>query len=271
MSAQARMRTIVAVVALVAAAVVAGVVFATRQDPAQPKARCKDGVPAGIYPSASTRNVKAVQKALAKGPKGAARTLEALAAEQPNDPVVQFNYGTALFCAGFDAEAAQAYRRAKKTGRDTRYQVVADNVLHPRFFDQGYPLFQYSGHDPLLIQGQVAQRNFHQETAERLWARAAKLHPNDPEAQVAAAVGRFDMDNLSASFSRLGPLATRFPKSQSVRFHLGLLLVWTGQGRDLILKEFRLAYRLGPSTVLGTQAKGFLDRLASGGTKPSKR
>jgi tetratricopeptide (TPR) repeat protein len=265
------MRVIVAVSALAAAGVVAGVVYATRQDPAQPKVRCKDGVPAGIYPSASTRNVAAVRKALAEGPNRAARALEALAAEQPDDPVVQFNYATALFCGGFDAEATQAFRRAKKAGRDTRYEVVADNLLHPRYFDQGYPLFQYSGHDPLLIQGQVAQRNFHQETAERLWARAAKLHPNDPEAQVAAAVGRFDMDNLNASFSRLGPLAKRFPKSQSVRFHLGLLLVWTGQDRNLIVKEFRLARRLGPSTILGKQAEGFLDRLASSGTKPSKR
>jgi tetratricopeptide (TPR) repeat protein len=265
------MRVIVAVVALAAAGVVAGVVYATRQDPAQPKARCKAGVPAGIYPSGSTRNVKAVQQALAEGPKRAARALEPLADEQPDDPVVQFNYGTALFCAGFDAEAARAYRRAKKTGRDTRYEVVADNLLHPRYFNQGYPLFQYSGRDPLLIQGQVAQRNYHQETAERLWARAAKLHPNDPEAQVAAAVGRFDMDDLNASFSRLGPLAKRFPMSQSVRFHLGLLLVWTGQDRTLIVKEFRLARRLGPSTALGVQAKGFLDRLGSSGTKPPTR
>jgi tetratricopeptide (TPR) repeat protein len=265
------MRVIVVVVALAAAGVVAGVVYATRQDPVQAKARCKDGVPPGIYPGASTRNVKAVKKALAEGPKRAARALEALAAEQPGDPVVQFNYATALFCAGFDTEATQAFRRAKKAGRDTRYEVVADNLLHPRYFDHGYPLFQYFGHDPLLIQGQIAQRNFHQETAERLWARAAKLHPANPEAQVAAAVGRFDMDNLSASFSRLGPLAKRFPRSQSVRFHLGLLLVWTGQGRDVIVKEFRLARQLGPSTPLGTQANSFLKRLQSGGTKPTKR
>jgi predicted Zn-dependent protease len=265
------MRLIVAVIALAAAGVVAGVVYATRQDPAQASARCKGGVPVGLYSSASTRNVKAVKKALAQGPKRAARALEALAAEQPGDPVVQFNYATALFCAGFDAEATQAFRRAKKTGRDTRYEIVADNLLHPRYFDQGYPQFQYFGHDPLLIQGQIAQRNFHQETAERLWARAAKLHPNEAEAQVAAAVGRFDMGNLNASFSRLGPLVKRFPKSQSVRFHLGLLLVWTGQGRDVVTKEFRLARQLGPSTPLGVQANSFLKRLKSGGTKPTKR
>ena len=78
-------------------------------------------------------------------------------------------------------------------------------------------------------------------------AQAARQRPNDDEAQVAAAVGRFDEDNLSASFSRLGPLVKRFPHSQSVRYHLGLLLAWTGQ-RDQAITEFRLARSLGPRT-----------------------
>jgi tetratricopeptide (TPR) repeat protein len=264
------MRAIVAVVALVAAAVVAGVVYATRQAPAQPKAGCKDGIPVGIYPGVSTKDVAAVRKALAEGPTRAARALEALANEQPKDPVVQFNYGTALACAGFSAEAVQAFRKAKRNGRDTRYRVVADNLLHPQYFKDGYPPFQYAGRDPLLIEGQVAQRNDHNETAERLWSRAAELHPNDPDAQVAAAVGRFDMDDLNASFSRLGPLVKRFPKSQTVRFHLGLLLAWTGQ-RTLAVKEFRAARELGATTTLGKEADAFLVRLGSSGTQSSKR
>ena len=264
------MRAIVAVAALVAAAVVAGVVYGTRQDPAQPTSGCKDGVPAGIYPGVRTTNVAAVQKALALGAKRAARALEPLADEQPNDPVVQFNYGTALSCAGFDAEAVQAFRKAKKAGRDSRYQVVADNLLHPQYFTSGYPLFQYFGRDPALIEGMVAQRNFHQETAERIWAAAARLRPNDADAQVAAAVGRFDMDDLNASFSRLGPLVRRFPTSQTVRFHLGLLLAWTGQ-RDLAVKEFRAARAFGAATTLGVEADAFLTRLGTSGTKSSKR
>jgi tetratricopeptide (TPR) repeat protein len=215
-------------------------------------------------------NVAAVKKALAEGSNRAARTLEALAAEQPNDPVVQFNYGTALYCAGFGVEAAQAYRKAKKAGRDTQYEVLSDNFLHPQYFNPGYPQFLYGGHDPLLVQGQIAQRNFHQETAERLWARAAELHPNDANAQVAAAVGRFDMDDLSASFSRLGPLVKRFPTSQTVRFHLGLLLAWTGQG-ELAVKEFRAARALGAKTTFGVEANAFLVRLENSGTNRPKR
>jgi tetratricopeptide (TPR) repeat protein len=270
MSANARMRAIVAVVAVAAAGVVAGVVYATRQDPAQPKALCKHGVPVGIYPGVASKNIGAVRKALAEGPKRAARALEALAAEQPKDPVVQFNYATALYCAGFDEEAVQAYRKAKKAGRDTRYEITADNILHPQFFKDGYPPFEYLGHDTLLVQGQIAQRAGHQRTAERLWARAARLNPDDPAAQVAAAVGRFDMDDLSASFSRLGPLVERFPTSQTVRFHLGLLLVWTGQGKQALV-ELRDAQRLGPKTPIGREAAKLLAGVAKTGTKQSQR
>jgi predicted Zn-dependent protease len=265
MSAPARIRVIVAVIALAAAAVVAGVVYATRQDPAQPKARCKNGVAAVFY--TPSKNTATVRNALSKGPRRAARALEALADEHPKDPVVQFNYATALYCGGFDAEALQAYRKAKRAGRDTRYEVTADVILHPQFFSEGgYPPFVYSGGDALLVQGQIAQRNYHQHTAERLWARAAKLHPNDADAQVAAAVGRFDMDNLSASFSRLGPLVKRFPKSQTVRFHLGLLLVWTGQAKQAI-KELRLAHQLDPGTAMGQQAAKLVAGVAKTGTR----
>ena len=48
------------------------------------------------------------------------------------------------------------------------------------------------------------------------------------QGQVAAAVALFDKANPSLTFSRLGPLAQRYPKSQSVRFHLGLCLLWLG-------------------------------------------
>jgi hypothetical protein len=87
---------------------------------------------------------------------------------------------------------------------------------------------------------------------------------------VAAAVGRFDMDNLSASFSKLGPLVRRFPRSQSVRYHLGLLLAWTGQ-RDQAVAEFRLARSLGPKTRLGKEANAFLGGLVTSGTKSTQR
>jgi hypothetical protein len=75
---------------------------------------------------------------------------------------------------------------------------------------------------------------------------------------------------LSASFSRLGPLVKRFPHSQSVRFHLGLLLAWTGQ-RTQAVKEFDLARSLNPRTRLGKEAATFLQGLSSGGSTGSAR
>jgi tetratricopeptide (TPR) repeat protein len=268
-SAANRIRALVAAAAVVAAGIVAGVVYATRQDPAQPRALCRRAS-AFVVPGVRSGETARVRAAMARPAKDAARILEPLALAHPRDPVVQFNDARALLCAGYVADAAGALRRAKTSGRDTYYEVAADNLLHPQFFGPGYPPFQYFGHDPLLIQGQVQQRAFHQHSAERLWARAARLHPDDADAQVAAAVGRFDMDDLTASFSRLGPLVERFPASQSVRFHLGLLLAWTGQ-RDLAVAQFRKAHDLGPRTRFGALAGQFLRRLVAGGTSGAKR
>jgi tetratricopeptide (TPR) repeat protein len=263
------MRLLVGLIAVVAAATVAGVVYATRQDPSQPKAVCKTSR-AYIVPGVPSTHVASVQAAFGQGAKKAALALEPLAQESPKDAVVAFNDGLALYCAGYPNEAATAFEQAKKVGANTYYRVQADLLLHPQFFQGGgYPPFEYDGHDALLVQGQIAQRAYHQVTAEKLWGLAAKLHPNDVDALVAAAVGRFDMDDLSASFSRLGPLAKRFPKSQTVRFHLGLLLVWTGQRKQAIT-ELKLAEQLAPGTMLGKQAARLLagiEKAGSGGTK----
>jgi tetratricopeptide (TPR) repeat protein len=264
------MRLLVGLVAVVAAATVAGVVYATRQDPSQPKAICKTSR-AYIVPGVASTHVAAVQGAFTNGAKQAALALEPLARQSPKDAVVAFNDGLALYCAGYPNEAATAFEQAKKVGADTYYRVQADLLLHPQYFQQGgYPPFEYDGNDRLLIQGQVAQRAFHQVTAEKLWARAAGLHPNDADALVAAAVGRFDMDDLSASFSRLGPLVKRFPKSQTVRFHLGLLLVYIGQRKQAIA-EFEQAEKLGRGTELGKQASKLLAGIEKAGSSGTSR
>jgi predicted Zn-dependent protease len=270
MSPANRVRLIVGLLALLAAGIVVGVVYATRQNPAQPEAQCKQRPKPFILPGVPTTNVAAVRAALAEKPVDAAHALEQLAFLAPNDPVVQFNYGTTLFCAGFIADAEQAFRAAKQAGRDTFYEIQSDVLLHPQFFNQGYPPFQSTSKDPLLVRGSILQRQGHQHSAERAFAKAARLHPGSDEAQVAAAVGLFDMDNLSASFSHLGPLVRRFPKSQSVRYHLGLLLAWTGQ-RTQAITEFRLARSLGPGTALGKEANSFLGGLVTSGTNGTQR
>jgi tetratricopeptide (TPR) repeat protein len=269
MSPATRVRLLVGAAAVAAAGTVAGVVLATRQDPPQPKARCDERAQPLIVPGVRTREASAVRAAFALGGKRTVFALETVEQRAPKDPVVQFNYGVALYCAGYLAEAGQAFRAAKTTGRDTFYEMRADEILHPQYFapqDGLYPLFQPIRHNPLLLRGVLQQRQGHQHSAERLYRKAARLHPNDDEAQVAAAVGRFDEDDLSASFSRLGPLVERFPRSQSVRYHLGLLLAWTGQ-KDEAIRQFRLARSLGAATTLGKQADVFLRSLVSNGTK----
>jgi tetratricopeptide (TPR) repeat protein len=268
-----RVRLIVGLLAIVAAGIVAGVVLATGQDPPQPKAQCKTRPQPLLVPGVASPNRALVARLMAQPAGAAARALQAVARSAPNDPVVQFNYGVVLFCAGYLNEAGRAWRAAKQGGRDTFYEMRADEILHPQFFtpqDGLYPLFEPTGPDSLLLRGVVLQRAGHQHSAERLYARAARLEPSSDEAQVAAAVGRFDEDNLSASFSRLGPLVRRFPRSQSVRYHLGLLLAWTGQ-RSQAVTEFRLARSLGSTTRLGMEANTFLRGLVASGTKPTQR
>ena len=135
--------------------------------------------------------VAAVRAAFAGCPEQAALALEPVSQRAPKDPVVQFNPGSSLCCAGYLGEAAQAFRAAKTAGRDTYYEMRADEILHPQFFqpqDGIYPVFEQDGHDRLLLQGALLQRQGHQHSAERVYARAARLRPGDDEAHVAAAV-----------------------------------------------------------------------------------
>jgi tetratricopeptide (TPR) repeat protein len=266
-----RVRLVVGVAAAVAAGTVAGVVLATRQDPAQPMAQCAQAPKALIVPGVGDpQAATAVRRAFAAWPHRTLVDLEVLASRYPRDPVVQFNFGSVLFCAGFTQDALQAYRAAKEVGRDTQYRITADNLLHPQFFDQGYPIFEPTTRDPLLLRGSALQREGHQVSAERLYARAARLHPDDPEALTAAAVGRFDEDDLAASFSRLGPLTRRFPRSQTVRYHLGLLLLWIGEAKQGV-QELETARRLGPGTALGREAERLVERIRQAGSARSGR
>jgi tetratricopeptide (TPR) repeat protein len=268
MSPAARVRLAVGLAAVVGAAIVVGVVLATGQDPPQPKAQCgKAPVRAFIVPGTGTPALNAaVRRAM-----GDVAKLEQLENRHPKDAVVQINFGLTLLCAGYLTEATQALEAAKREGRDTQYEIDADQLLHPAFFPHGYPVFEpSSGKIPLLVQGALLQRQGHQHSAERLYAKAARLHPDDVEAQVAAAVGRFDEDNPSAAFSHLGPLAKKFPHSQLVRYYLGLLLVWIGQ-RDQAVTEFRQAVALGPTTPLGKQVSALLRQIREGGTNTSSK
>lgn len=223
--------------------------------------------------------------ALAAWPRGSLDELERLARAHPRNAEVLLNLGLARYWAGRDADALAAWRLAAAAGPDLPSGVRANDLLHPSF-PRGLPYVVSSYAPPAavtrlppaqqldalarrsrtgsyrdkLIYGIALQRLGHPLSAERQFVAAAALAPNDPEAQAAAAVGRFTKAKPSLAFSKLGPLTRRFPHSPAVRFHLGLLLLWLGQLNQARV-ELRLAVADGPRTELGKEAARFLQSL----------
>src|SRR3989442_62262 len=79
-------------------------------------------------------------------------------------------------------------------------------------------------------------------------------------AQRAGGCGLFAKGEHAVAFSKRGPLAVRFPRSQSVRFHLGELSLWIGLLQEA-RRQLNLAYADGPQTTLGKTAREFLALL----------
>lgn len=220
--------------------------------------------------------------AMAAWPDGTLERLGRLASGHPHSSLVPLNLGIALFWAGRKQAALAAWRQAKRAAPDTLSAVRADDLLHPGY-NRGLPTFVPSFNPPAalsrlaperqlaalargrsvrskLLYGVALQRLGRPLSAERVFAQAAALAPDDAEAQVAAAVGRFDKDHPERAFSRLGPLTQQFPHASTVRFHLGLLLLWLGEVKGGT-RQLRLARREGPDTPLGREAALFLQKL----------
>ena len=234
------------------------------------------------------RSVEAkVAAALAAWPATSVSTLERLAAAHPSDAFVQLELGLVRFWRGEQARAQQAWRAAVRANPDTASAVHAGDLLHPSLvpgLPEFVPTFAYpervarlspprqfaalaaaagtGGLRAKLLYGVALQRLGKPISAERQFAAAARLAPNDPEALAAAAVGRFSKADPSAAFSRLGPLARRFPHAQTVRFHLGLLLLYL-QEIPQARQELQLARGEGARTLLGRTAGELLSRLPS--------
>jgi tetratricopeptide (TPR) repeat protein len=211
--------------------------------------------------------------------------IEQLGALYPRSAFVQLHVGLARLWAGTDGAVA-AWREARDVEPDTPYAVSAGDVLHRNDFAPGLPLFTPSfpysveGGTPasqleglrhsrsqrgLLVYGVALQRLGRPVSARRAFADALRLAPNDVDALVADAVGRYEKNNPSAAFSRLGPLTRRFPGAATVRFHLGVLLLWQ---RDVpeAKRQLRLARAAEPGSRIAREAGRYLDELAKAGT-----
>ena len=223
--------------------------------------------------------------AFSRWPDGTIAEVAKLAGAHRRSAFADLHLGLAYFWAGRGNDALVAWRAALRAQPDSASAVRADDLLHPNFA-QGLPVFVPTFAPPAgleklsppkqlaalraaaqrpdahakLLYGIALQRLGRPVSAERQFAAASRIAPADPEAKVAAAVGRFSKSNPSRAFSQLGPLARRFPHAATVRFHLGLLLLWTGRV-ELARRELRLAVRDDRDGPLGREAQRFLDRL----------
>ena len=240
----------------------------------------------GRYPDLEAQ----IGAALSAWPRGSLQRLEALASTHPSSAAVRLNLGIADFWAGKPDAAVTAWREAVRLQPDSLSAVTADGFLHPGFAPN-LPLFVPTFPDPpalakllpaqqvgylerragagaprdKLLYGMALQRLGRPLSAAREFDAAARLAPNDPDAQVAAAVGAFSKSDPTRAFGRLGPLTARFPHAATVRFHLGELLLWTRQVAKA-RNQLRIAVKMAPRSQIGQVAKLFLDRLPQAGT-----
>jgi tetratricopeptide (TPR) repeat protein len=211
--------------------------------------------------------------------------VEQLGALYPRSSLVQLHVGLARFWAGTGG-AASPWREARDVEPDTPYAVRADDFLHADSFAPGLPTFTPSFEHELdgaslaesfdelerdgtlrgrLLYGIALQRLGRPVSARRAFAEAVRLAPGDVDALVADAVGRYDKNNPAAAFSRLGPLTRRFPRAATVRFHLGLLLLWQKDVEEAE-RQLERARRLEPGTKIAREAARFLNAIRKAGT-----
>ena len=228
-----------------------------------------------------------IGRAFAAWPENSLSRVERLGTEHPGSAVVQLHVGLARFWAGRTDEAFRAWRTAVREQPDSASAIRANDLLHPDS-PQGLPFFLPAFEPPerlralpppkqfqtleraarggdvraKLLYGLALQRLGRPVSAEREYAAAAALAPRNAEAQVAAAVGRYRKDAPERAFSRLGPLARKFPKAATVRFHLGLLLLWLGRV-DGAKRQLVLARRLAPGSTHAKESSRILIRLKS--------
>jgi tetratricopeptide (TPR) repeat protein len=228
-----------------------------------------------------------VGQAFATWPDVTVDRLNRLAGLHPRKAVVQLNLGVALLWSGL-AGSEDAWRAAASSEPDSPYAIVAGNLLHPEYA-RGIPIFvttvplpaeldaltpaaqlerlrrgAETSVDGKLLYGVALQRLGRQLSARKVFAAAARQAPANVEAQVAAAVGRFDKARPAEAFSRLGPLTRRFPGRSTVRFHLGLLLLWSGEVREAKTQLARAA-SVEPASPLAREAGRYLDELRKAG------
>jgi len=229
--------------------------------------------------------------AFARWPDGSLDTMKRIVAANPRSSLALLHLGWAYYWTGRNADAVATWQRAVATEPDSPAAVDAQTALHPSMAP-GLPYIVTDVAPPPATAKLSAAAELHAlaraaarpdarakllygvalwnlkrpVSAERELRVAAALAPGDPTIRTAAAVATFTKGNPVLAFSKLGPLTGVFPHAPVVRFHLGLLLIWTRQIRKGEA-QLRLAIAEGPQTVYGKQARSLLATLAKNGTK----
>lgn len=230
-----------------------------------------------------------VGAAIASWPDRTLDRLRRLVAEHPDSGVARLHLGFALLASGDESAAAREWAEAERRDPDSPAALRAEDLRHPRMAP-GRPPFvaafrrpaglrglspeeqlaelerraERGGAADQLLLGTAYQRVGRPVSAERAFARAVELAPGNLHAQVAVAVGSFDKDDPSRTFSRLGPLVARPEGAALVRYHLGLCLFWLG-AVEVAKRELRLARNTGGGGFYEREAKRLLDRLLAVG------
>lgn len=226
----------------------------------------------------------AVGAAVAAWPAGTVELLDELVAANPESGVARFHLGLALLARGDREEAARQWEETERRDPDSPAALRAEDVLHPEFAP-GRPPFvapleappgleglspeeqlaelersaEAGGVDERLVYGIALQRVGRPVSAREAFAAAAEADPASLPAKVAAALARFDKDDPSQAFSRLGPLADA-DENGVVRYHLGLALSWIGQVEEA-KRQLQLARDAAPDGFYGAEAERLLERL----------
>ena len=321
MSARTRVRLIVGVSALVAAALVTGVALLGRGDSSPERKPPVLELSVLLGDDAEARDLRAAERAydsgradearsqfeavlrdhpdsveaavgaaIASWPDGTIGRLRNLVAAHPESALVHLHLGLALYADGQQDEAKTEWSKAAEVEPDSQSAVRAGDLLHPEMAP-GLPSFfttveppkdlagkpaqeqldaleraaRSGGADDWILYGTALQRVGRPLSARAAFDRALELEPESLEAKVAAAVGRFDKDDPSAAFSRLGPLAGDNPDSALVRFHLGVLLLWIRDVKDARTQLEKAAATM-PESLYSREAKSLLSRLEGIGT-----
>ena len=187
--------------------------------------------------------------------------IEQLGALFPRSALVQLHVGIARYWAGTGG-AVTAWREARDVEPDTPYAVRAGDLLY-RDFAPGLPVFVPSFAfrvDGDSLAEQLDSLRVDTTAARTASSTASPCSGSGARCRHAARSGRRCaslrgsrrarrrrrrplLEGASGgAFSRLGPLTRRFPHFASVRFHLGVLLLWHSDVREA-KRQLRLARR----------------------------